>query len=103
MRALANELRELARAGADVANDGQRRAEQQAKVEPKRPATCVRNVHLERLPEGRAGARRDLPEAGQPRRHQEPFEMVCLEVLRFVRNARAWSNQGHISAEDVDE
>ncbi len=65
------------------------RAQEELEVQTDRPSTHVGDVHLERLAECRVRSSRHLPEAGEPLWHEEPVEVVGLEELGLVRNARA--------------
>ena len=80
-----------------------RRAEEDPEVETERPAAGIRDVHVERLGERRPGPRRHLPEPGDARRDEEPLELMRLEELGLVREARTWADERHVAAQDVQE
>ena len=86
-----------------LAEEGKRRSEEEPEIEAERPSAHVGDVHLERLAEGRVGARGHLPQPGQALRHEEPVEMVGLKELGFVLDAGARTDERHLATQDVDQ
>ena len=80
-----------------------RRSAQQPHVESQRPAAHVGDVHVERLAEAGTRAGGYLPQPGQSLWHQEPLELVLLEVLELVGDARPRPHQRHLAAQHVDQ
>src|SRR4051794_24044398 len=89
--------------GGALAQQLQGRAEREAEGEAERRPPDVGDVHVERLGEGRLGARRHLPQTGEPLRDEEALEVVRLEVLYLVRDAGTWAHEAHVAFEHVDE
>ena len=85
---IANNDREiLGSRGNSLAEDSNRRAAEETKVESKRPTPCVGHVHVQRLAEARSPPSRNLPEPREARGHEKPLEVVGLEML-VIRYAR---------------
>src|SRR5439155_26155029 len=86
-----------------LAQDLERRAREQPQVEAERPATRIRDVHVERFSESYARAGRQLPQTCEAGGYEEALEMMWREALRLVREAWARPDERHVAAEHVQK
>jgi hypothetical protein len=78
-------------------------AEREGNVEAEGPAACICHVHVERLDEGGVCSCSHLPETRDSGRYEEAVEVVSVEVLDLVGEARSWTNERHVSSQDVEQ
>ena len=71
-------------------------------VEPDRPVLEIREVQPDQIVEGQAGAAGDLPETRDTGQHQVPLPMPRCEQLVVAERQRAWADEAHLPAQDVE-
>src|SRR5215471_6738873 len=72
-------------------------------IEPQRPAVDVGEVKLHPAVEIEPAAALERPQAGQAGPHTQAPPLPRFVLLHFFRDRWAWSDERHVSAQDVPE
>src|ERR687887_1295920 len=84
-------------------DEGERRAEEDLQVDPRRAVLDVPDVELDALVPRQLRAPVHLRPAGEARLHVEPAALPRRVLLHLVAKRGAGADQAHVAADDVPE
>src|SRR3712207_4165724 len=89
--------------GAAARQHGGQSPQQDAQVEPDRPALEVEEVQADEVVEVELAAPRDLPQPRDPGQDKVALAVPVLEALVIAQGQRARPDQRHLSHQDVEQ